>query len=160
ISPTSPRTDDDIGVVIVTPSTDPEGDAVRYSYQWYRDSVEMTAWTDTTVDASATSRGQTWRVIVTPADGHGAGPTGSAEVEIGNSPPVMTSASLSPTTLSTNDTASANAAATDADGDSVSLSYAWRVDGALVGGASLEAAGFAAIVKAAAAVRAVPATGG
>lgn len=132
ISPTSPRTDDDIGVVIVTPSTDPEGDAVRYSYQWYRDSVEMTAWTDTTVDASATSRGQTWRVIVTPADGHGAGPTGSAEVEIGNSPPVMTSASLSPTTLSTNDTASANAAATDADGDSVSLSYAWRVDGALV----------------------------
>ncbi|MCK6480569.1 MAG: triose-phosphate isomerase [Planctomycetes bacterium] len=45
-------------------------------------------------------------------------------------------------------------------GNAEALLSAPGVDGALVGGASLEAAGFAAIVKAAAAVRAVPATGG
>ncbi|MCK6502665.1 Ig-like domain-containing protein [Myxococcota bacterium] len=142
ISPTSPRTDDDVGVIIEAASTDPEGDPVRYGYAWYRDGVEMTAWTDTAVDASATSRGQTWRVVVTPHDGHTSGPSGSAEVEIGNTPPVMISASLTPTSLFTGDTATANASASDADGDAVSLSYAWRVDGSAVSatGSSLSGA--------------------
>jgi len=132
ISPASPGTDDDLGVVIRSESVDPDGDAVSYSYRWYRDEVEATSWTGTTVDASATSRGQTWRVEVVPSDGSASGAAGSDEVEIGNTAPTLSSVSLTPTSAYTNDTLNANIGSADADGDSVSASYTWTVNGSTV----------------------------
>jgi hypothetical protein len=84
------------------------------------------------VPASATARGQVWAVTVTPDDGRGSGPAGSASVTIGNAPPEITSVTLSPSSPQTNDTLSTAVVATDPDGDSVSLSYAWTVAGAAV----------------------------
>lgn len=132
ISPSSPRTADDLGVVITTESVDPDGDAVSYSYRWYRDEVEMTSFTGTTVDASATTRGETWRVEVVASDGSASGAAGSDEVEIGNTAPTLTTVSLTPTSAYTNDTLTANIGSSDDDGDSVSASYAWTVNGTTI----------------------------
>ena len=59
-----------------------------------------------------------------------------------NEPPVVDSVSLSPMSVYTNDTVTATAVTSDSDGDSVTVSYAWYVDGGAVGatGSSLDGA--------------------
>ncbi len=136
ISPADPTTTDDLGVVIDTDATDPEGDALSYRTTWFRDGVEATDWTETTVDSDATARGQTWTVEVVAQDGLTEGPPGTADVTIGNTAPTLDSLSLSPATVYTDDTLTASASASDVDGDSVSVSYAWYVNGSLAGSGS------------------------
>ncbi|MCB9778695.1 MAG: hypothetical protein H6742_09050 [Alphaproteobacteria bacterium] len=133
ITPSSPKTADELGVVIDTDAVDPEGDSLTYAYTWFKNDVEATSWTGTTVDASATRKGQTWRVEVVASDGVATGPAGSAEVTIGNTAPSVTSVGINPSTLYTDSTATAEVVTTDADGDGVSLSYSWKVDGAAAG---------------------------
>ena len=64
-------------------------------------------------------------MVVTPSDGTGDGPTGQAERTIDNSAPVLSGPSLSASTTVVGDTLTCSATATDADGDTVALSYAW-----------------------------------
>ncbi len=135
LSPALPLAgEDDLAVSIDAPSDDADGDAVSYRYAWTVDGAAA-AYTGATVPAAATTDGETWRVEVTPDDGTDDGPSASAEVTIGggNSPPVLGAVTLSPSPVYTDDTLSAAASATDADGDSVTLSYTWYVDGAAVG---------------------------
>ena len=46
-----------------------------------------------------------------------------------NTPPEITSLSMSPTEVYTNDVLTATVESTDADGDAVTLAYIWYVDG-------------------------------
>ncbi|MBK9365894.1 MAG: hypothetical protein IPN01_06170 [Deltaproteobacteria bacterium] len=142
ISPTSPRTDDTLTVSIDAPSTDAEGDPITYTYAWLVDGVASSASTGATLPPSATTRGQTWTVKVTPSDGKGSGTSAAASAVIQNSLPTVSGLSLSTSTPRTNDVIVATVGSADADGDAVSLSYVWTVNGATmpVTGSSLDGA--------------------
>ncbi|MCK6502845.1 Ig-like domain-containing protein [Myxococcota bacterium] len=129
IDPGDPLSDQDLTAIITADSTDPEGDAVTYTYAWRRNGASTSYITDT-VPASATTRGETWSVVVTPNDPYGSGATGTDSVVVANAPPSVASAAISPTSPVEGDTLTCVAGATsDADGDTVSLSYRWTVDG-------------------------------
>ena len=131
ISPDPAITDDDIEAVIVSPSTDPEGDGITYQYQWQVDGI-ATAHTAAIVPAADTESGQVWTVTVTPADMYGEGPSATDDVIIGNATPIMDAVSLSPIPAFTNDTITATVAAHDLDGDALTYTYEWTVSGVVV----------------------------
>ena len=134
LTPDPATTGDDLQVVLATPSVDPEGGTITYSYAWYQDGVLSSASTSSTLDASATSRDESWRAVVTPSDGTHTGPAGEATLSIGNSAPAITGVTLSPDPASESDTlACTPVGESDADGDTVSFAYAWLVSGATTG---------------------------
>ncbi len=129
ISPDPASTADDLVATLVTPSVDPEGAAVNYTYEWTRNG-EVTSYTGSEVPASATGDEETWTVTVTPDDGEISGPSDSASVTIGNSAPVLSGVTLTPDPAYEGDTLTCTpGTATDADGDTISYTYAWDVDG-------------------------------
>jgi hypothetical protein len=72
IDPNPAYTDDDI---VATPVGwyDGEGDPEKYAYAWYINEVLDASATTNTYPSSATIKGDTVRVIVTPSDPYGAG---------------------------------------------------------------------------------------
>ncbi|MBK9369809.1 MAG: hypothetical protein IPN01_26510 [Deltaproteobacteria bacterium] len=132
LSPSSPGTDDTLTASVTGPSADAEGDPITYTYAWTKDGA-ATAYSSTTVPATATTKGELWAVTVTPDDGWGAGDVGTASVTIQNTAPTLTSVSLTPTAPSETDTLTCTpSGAADVDGDSVSYEYAWTVNGVLI----------------------------
>ena len=73
VAPTLPTTSDDLSCEIITPSTDPDGDTIIYSYQWYKEGELQPGLTESAVAAEDTADGETWRRVVTPNDGRGEG---------------------------------------------------------------------------------------
>lgn len=145
LSPTSPDTDDDLRVSIASVSVDPDGDPVSYSYAWSRDGVASSASASATLPASATTRGDTWRVSVAATDGRATGPAGTASVTIANIAPSLAGVTLSPDPAYEDDVLVCAAGATsDADGDTVGVVYDWVVNGASLGydSATLDGASF------------------
>lgn len=134
ITPSSPSSSADLQVVIGTPSTDPEGTPVTYTYEWLKNGVTDPTQTSALVLGSATARGETWTVRVTPHDDAAAGPPGEAAVTVQNAPPAVTSVVLGPEPAATNDVLTAAVTTADDDGDVVSVRYEWRVDGVVVAG--------------------------
>lgn len=125
-------TDDDLSVSITTDATDPEGASLSYSYAWSKNGVVQSHLTSTTVAASETARGETWLVEVSASDGTGSGPAGSDTVTIANTAPEVTGITWTPSSPGTDDLLTPVVAFADADGDSVSFSYAWTVNGSAV----------------------------
>jgi len=111
LTPDFPVTTDDLVCTIITPSIDPDGDPVTYTYEWYKNGVLQSAYTTNTVPASATTVGDVWKCVVTP---HGSdGPPDSDEVTIQNSPPVL--AYIGPKSVNEGTMLSFTATATDPD---------------------------------------------
>ena len=130
-----PATTTDHLVAVPSGSVSPDGSPVSYRYAWTVDGVAHTDTdgTDDTVDAVHTARDQSWTVTVTPSASGTDGPPASATVAIRNSPPDA------PTVVITPDRPSAgrdalqcvvSVDATDVDGDALSYSMSWTVDGA------------------------------
>ncbi len=65
----------------------------------------------------------------TSSDGTDLGPSRSDSLTISNTPPVVSYVSVSPANPTTDSTLTASTSASDADGDTVSLGYAWSVNG-------------------------------
>jgi len=124
LSPTSPKTSDDLKVAVVAPSVDPEGQAVSYSYQWLKDGAPQADLLTDTVPADRTKKGEAWTVLVTPSDGKAAGTAGTAGVTIGNTPPTVTAA-FTPEVPTAATGLTAVPTATDVDGDTVSFTFSW-----------------------------------
>ena len=124
LSPTNPKTADDLKVSVVAPSVDPEGTAVTYSYQWLKDGAPQADLVTDTVPADRTKKGEAWTVLVTPSDGKAAGTAGTAGVTIGNTPPSVTVA-FAPEVPTAATGFSAVPTASDADGDAVTYAFAW-----------------------------------
>jgi len=119
---------------VVATGADADGDAVTFAYAWTKNGT-ATAFITDTVPASELARGQAWQVTVTPNDGTDAGTPVSAGVTVGNAKPVVASVSLSPEApTKATPLAAQPAAPTDEDGDTVTLKYAWSVNGAVVDG--------------------------
>ncbi|MFH1466209.1 MAG: hypothetical protein ABIO70_17625 [Pseudomonadota bacterium] len=137
-----------ISAVSISPASPVAGDTLTCSYTGYSDAdgdadASTYAWTvgGTAAGSGATltsgfSSGDSVRCTITPHDGTTAGTARSASVTVGNSPPVVASVSISPSTLYTDSTATAVVSASDPDGDSVTLSYTWTVAGSVVSATS------------------------
>lgn len=120
-------------------ASDPDGDPAFVEYRWAKydaekDAFEFSTITSTTLPATATSRGEVWRVYVTPDDGDDRGPEGYLEFTIQNGLPLVDRLELNRTTATTDTVLSVVAAATDPDEDRVTLEYQWVVNGAEVAG--------------------------
>ena len=100
-APSAPKTTADL-TCTRTSSTDPDGDPVTYTYQWYKDNVIQTAATvsgttafSNTISNSYTFFGDTWKCVVTPKDnqgqGNSSGPSAQDLVTIQNTPPTKPS---------------------------------------------------------------------
>jgi len=119
-------------------STDADGDTVTYAYAWKVAGATVGGQTGTSLAGSFFAKGQTVVCEVTPNDGATDGaafPT--ASVTIQNSAPVVTVAALTAGPYYKTSTVTLNTgtlASTDADGDTVTYTYAWKVAGATVGG--------------------------
>ncbi|MCB9779363.1 MAG: hypothetical protein H6742_12420, partial [Alphaproteobacteria bacterium] len=132
LSPASPVTTDGLSVAIVTASVDPEGDTPTYTYSWTRDGASAGSGT-ASIAASSTAKGQEWTVQVVARDGDGGvSAAATASVTIVNSAPVLTSLVLTPADAYVDSTLEAAVGTSDADGDTVTVTYDWYVDGARV----------------------------
>ncbi|MGC6507391.1 MAG: LamG-like jellyroll fold domain-containing protein [Myxococcota bacterium] len=137
-SPTPVYTSDSLQV-LAAGSIDPEGQVLTANYQWLQEG-QSTSFTTDTIPASATSKGELWTAIVTMLDGYGNSPSSSLSTTIQNSPPVIATINIAPSSgVSTSSVLACAAAATDADGDSLNSTYEWfGSNGAVLGtGASL-----------------------
>lgn len=136
ISPDPAKSNETLSAIIDSGSFDLDGDTVSYAYEWFRNGA-TTGITSSTVSASQTSKGETWTVIVTPNDGRQNGATASDWVDIGNTAPTLTSASISPTTAYTDTTLTAVPSGFyDDDGDPAAYLYQWYKGGVAISGAT------------------------
>ncbi len=145
ITPDPATTEDDL-LATATGSSDPDASGtVSYAYAWYEAGVLSSASSAASFPASATSRGLTYKVVVTPSDGLGDGEPGEAEITIGNSVPSLSSATISPNPAVAGDSLSCSASGWyDADGDADASTYAWTIGGTAAGSGSSLSGGFVA----------------
>lgn len=142
ISPLVPVTGDEL--VATATGSDPEDDPLTYEWTWTKDGVVQADLVTDRVDAGRVRRGETWTVSATASDMLSTTGARDDSVTVGNAAPTATSAQVTPTPLTVLAPALASLAATDADGDTVSWSIAWTVNGVAAGtGSSLSAAAFA-----------------
>ncbi len=81
ITPSDPEPDDSLRCGITTASTDADGDAITYLYEWYQNGT-LTSITSNTVEATYTAHGDSWECVVTPYDGEDEGSDNSDYVTI------------------------------------------------------------------------------
>ena len=115
-------------------SIDPNGHAVTYSYQWYKDGVlqPWAVWPG--VAAWRTAAGQVWRCVVTPSDGFLNGTPGEAQVTIlsSNQPPSQPTVVIAPASpVDTDNIRATPSGSVDPNGDTVTYKYQWFKDGVL-----------------------------
>jgi hypothetical protein len=141
IAPEAPTTSDDL-VATATAGADADGDEVTLTYAWSVDGAPATDLTGDTVPADRTARGEVWSVTVTGSDG-ALSAEATAEVTIGNTAPTIT-LDLDPASVGTEGKLVADVGTDDADGDDVSVSFTWTVNGSEVSeiGGSLDGSEF------------------
>ena len=93
IAPANPTTSDKL-CCNASSSTDPDGDPVTYSYEWYKNSVLKPARVWPCIPAWRTSPADTWRCVVTPSDGTDDGPSNEDTVTVSGSALVMKTTAL------------------------------------------------------------------
>ncbi len=136
IDPDPATADEDLFAVVVTDSTDPEGDTITYSYEWYRYAIQDTDETTDAFPASKTGRGVTFTVRVVPNDGKGDGTYGEAELTIDNGAPVIGTIAIDPDPPQAEDTLLCTYGGFyDPDGDGDYSSLEWFINGGSAGSA-------------------------
>ena len=130
VAPTSPDTDDVLTATGV--AQDLDGDPLTYSYQWTKGGADIPGATGATLDLDVSGNGDHGDQIavrVTASDGSATSvPLTSASVTVVNSAP-SASVTLTPIEPSHKALLTADVAVSDADLDSVMLTYVWRVEG-------------------------------
>ena len=132
INQSNPQTNDVLSATIT--SHDPDGDPVTYSHQWTKNGLDIPGANAATLDLAISGngdRGDQIALRATGSDGsHVSVPLTSVAVTIVNTAPTATVA-LSDTAPATDDILTASTTKADADGDSVFLTYTWKVNGAV-----------------------------
>ena len=115
-------------------TTDADGTTFfEYRYKWYVDDAEVDGQTGTTLTSEYFNKDQKVHCAVNADDGLDEGPYSPSDPAwVLNSIPTITSVTLGPTGARTNDTVTATVITSDPDGDVVSASYNWYVNGVLV----------------------------
>ncbi|HMV65993.1 MAG TPA: MopE-related protein, partial [Myxococcota bacterium] len=136
LTPNAPRSNQNLLVTVTTPSTDVDGDTVTYDLYWTKDGDVFpnptSPTTTTTLDKSATRRGETWEVTAVANDGYATGGSDSDFVVIQNTPPTVESAVLLPSAPTTaTDVRAFGINFYDEDGDPEDYVISWYVNGTL-----------------------------
>ena len=132
VLPDFPVTTDELKCEIVAPSVDPDRDPITYKYEWYKNDVLQNLLATNTVSCSETSKGETWKCVITPTDGTKNGPTDEDLVTIMNSPPVASNVGITPSSPLMGDDLIGSYSFSDADGDEESgTEIRWYKDGVL-----------------------------
>ena len=132
VQPSFPTTSDNLTAdySYADSNQDPESGT---TYEWYLNGTLMSQHTNATLVANATTRGQTWRVDVTPSDGEHAGETvSSANVTVVNSQPRVVNLTASNLNPSSNNGVNLAFSTVDDDGDIITTAVRWLLDGAIV----------------------------
>ncbi len=128
-------TENDTITVSLGAASDDDGDSITYSYDWYVNGSMVS--TSSSLLPNRFKKADSIYVVVTPWDGADLGtPISSSTATGANTAPSVTTVTLTPTTVYTNDTLTAAVSATDLDGDTLSYTYDWYVDGVPRGSAS------------------------
>lgn len=133
ISPLAPTTAEDLTAAYTF--SDDDGDPESgTTVAWFRNGAAQGAHTGLTLPASATTKGESWHVEVTPSDGEDAGSTvTSSPVVIVNSAPAMLSVTPSDVAPDTSEDVTFTAQSEDPDGDAVaSTETRWSLAGSRV----------------------------
>ncbi|MEC7984224.1 MAG: glycine-rich protein, partial [Myxococcota bacterium] len=137
LSPDPLYTDDHL--VATVASSDADGDSLALSYSWYGNGTIIQTGSDNTLHYSLFSKEDEIEVSVTADDGNDTSAPATASIICANTPPTAPTVSVLPTEpieLVDDITCSISVDGTDLDGDSLSYSFAWSVDGADYTGAS------------------------
>jgi len=129
LSPSTPTTLDDLTATYTY--NDDDGDAESgTTFAWHLNGVQATGHTTAVLPASATTRGQSWHVVVTPSDGIDAGsPVPSSALTIANSAPLVTDITVSDEAPDTSEDVTFTYLSDDPDGDTItSTEVRWRLD--------------------------------
>lgn len=128
--------------VQVSGETDADKDAVTWSTAWTVNAVFLQE--SALLSGNLLQRGDEVSAVVTPFDGEEDGePVAAPAVFIGNALPTVVSVSIYPNPATAQDLLSAIVQAHDDDGDSITSSYSWTVNGQDVWhGATLSSAYF------------------
>ena len=110
--------------------TDIDGDSVSYGYAWSINGGALIATTETL--SAAFAAGETVQCTATSNDGLIDGSSSSQSIVISNTAPIIDSVTLSPDPVYTDQNLSATASSSDLDGDSLTLTYTWSVEGSIV----------------------------
>jgi len=134
LTPDPATTENDLVATITSASVDPEGEQISYTWSWASEGKVSAASTDDTLPASATAKGETWSVSVTPSDGAREGAAGTTELTISNATPVVTSAEISPNPAFIDEPLTCSWGGwSDPDGDADQSTVEWAVDGTSAG---------------------------
>lgn len=124
ITPEGAVTTDDL--VLVIDNADPDA---TYLIQWTQDSAGRSDLKDvTTVPSVQTTKGEEWRVSVVAQKDGDESQQGNATLTIANAAPTGT-VTIGPVDATSVDTLLAEAQATDADGDTVDVTWSWTKNG-------------------------------
>jgi hypothetical protein len=132
----------DSALECIASATDADGDAISYTFSWTNQSAGTLLGSGTSAGASSTvtlsaavaAPTDDIRCQATADDGLGGTATGSDTAALDNRAPSMASATLSSAGgFQSGETIACTPSATDADGDSLSLSYSWTSNGLALG---------------------------
>lgn len=120
--------------------TDADGDAVGFTFRWYVNGTYVSTGSSL---AGAFAKGDVVTSEATPYDGiEGGTSVLSSPTTVVNTAPTMLSVNLGAGPFHSNDSLTASPAASDADGDTVTFTYRWFVNGTeTVGATSASLAG-------------------
>jgi hypothetical protein len=136
-----------VTTVSVTPSSAPVGTSVTcaatasdpdetaaVTYAWTVNGASVATGATYTVGSAGEGRGASLVCTATARDGDGATDVGTASVTVSNTPPTLASVSLAPLDPVAGDSVVCTASgASDADGDAVTVAYAWTRNGRAAG---------------------------
>jgi hypothetical protein len=110
-------------------ASDPDGDTITYTWSATGGAISGTG---STVTWTAPATEGTYTITVSVSDDKGGTATGSCNIEVANTPPVITSLAPGATTVLPNGSCTVTCIASDADGDP--LTYAWSATGGTFSG--------------------------
>lgn len=129
----STTTPNESSVLTVTPRTpfDADGDSVTYRYAWTVNGAQVS--TAASISGALFGRGDSVMVTVTPFDGTDAGASVNAgPAVVQNTPPVLSALSITPAQPRITDTLTVTPVAIDGDGDIITYTFTWLVNGQAV----------------------------
>ena len=132
ITPSDPSTHQDIEARLVDPSTDADEDNVSYRFRWLKNGEEQVDYAgQTVIPASATAKGELWKVQVWATDGYDDGYPGGSQVTIANTVPTATATLMPEVPTTSNDLIVTVEGVDEDEGDTVTATYAWSKNGTL-----------------------------
>lgn len=108
---------------------DADGDPVEVYYTWFKNGVKVPELQGPDLPPDFTRRDDIWRVSVQGSDGEELGFADYTDILVRNGVPEVHDVTLAPTDPVTLDDLVATVDASDPDGDPITLTYVWSVDG-------------------------------